>query len=309
MRILVNDQELDVRLEQERTVGEVVAGLGRWLSEAGLRVVDLAADGTEVSLGNDDDRTLPVERVSELRVTAVSRGEHELSALTTLVEWLDLLQRNLMQRTPETLADVLSELPHLRSTIRGLVHTMMRNEGDSSAQSALDDIASRTASGEQLSEAACETAIQKVESLRNLAVSRIRELWRPRAEAQATTRALQSELPKLAEVAVLLQTGEDREAMGRIVRFTELTEKILRVVGSELPEAGSLNSALDELMRAFADQDSVLIGDILEYDVVPAATELVDYLAESASYDRVESSPERPMEHSQRDVVRRSTPG
>ncbi|MQY76900.1 MAG: hypothetical protein GH155_04645 [Spirochaeta sp.] len=94
-------------------------------------------------------------------------------------------------------------------------------------------------------------------------------------------------ISEISDVSLLLQTGKDRKAMEAIIRFTELNENLIRVFlnlkmsRSEESEEltiddmslkefyTELNTVLKELVEAFHSQDSVLIGDLLEYEIAP----------------------------------------
>ncbi|MBU0936403.1 MAG: hypothetical protein KKI09_09315 [Spirochaetes bacterium] len=88
----------------------------------------------------------------------------------------------------------------------------------------------------------------------------------------------------LSKVAVRLQTGKDAEAMHTMVLIVELINKTVRILpdfisvsDQELNIDGlnvqdfyeSFNTVLRELMEAFEHKDSVLIGDLAEYEILP----------------------------------------
>ena len=89
---------------------------------------------------------------------------------------------------------------------------------------------------------------------------------------------------RASEVPLLLQTGRDREAMAVIVRFSELTQTLVRLldaaplltIDSRRPDEffGDLNRILKELIEAFEAKDSVLIGDLMEYEIAPRMRKL-----------------------------------
>ena len=63
--------------------------------------------------------------------------------------------------------------------------------------------------------------------------------------------------------------------MRRIAGFTGLVERLLRLYhrfnetdGSEAHVEG-LNEVLEELVQALGEEDTVLVGDVVEYEVVP----------------------------------------
>ncbi len=104
---------------------------------------------------------------------------------------------------------------------------------------------------------------------------------------QSAVAALEGTGAELEEVSLLLQTGRDRPAMEAVIRFSDRFQELLGLLlrlqqaGRLDPSAASiegrtlesfaagLNEALRELLQAFQNRDSVLIGDLLEYEVAP----------------------------------------
>jgi hypothetical protein len=77
--------------------------------------------------------------------------------------------------------------------------------------------------------------------------------------------------------------------MDTIVRFSELSQTLVRLVASIFPDNSNeklqafyqdLNSVLSELLEAFAAKDSVLIGDLMEYEIAPRLEQLRTFLQE-----------------------------
>jgi len=95
---------------------------------------------------------------------------------------------------------------------------------------------------------------------------------------------LRARVEKLPEVSVLLQTGKDKQAMDTIIGFTDSVQAVLALVPflAPDPERGrmiaELTPILRDLVAAFDAKDSVLIGDLLEYEVAPRVTRLIPFL-------------------------------
>ena len=86
--------------------------------------------------------------------------------------------------------------------------------------------------------------------------------------------------------------------MDSMVRFSELSQSLVRVVASVFTSNsdvkvdvggmplqdfyGELNSILEELLEAFEAKDSVLIGDLMEYEIAPRLEQLRAFLQEVA---------------------------
>ena len=97
----------------------------------------------------------------------------------------------------------------------------------------------------------------------------------PEDEARAVILRLKGTKAEMEQVALLLQTGKDAEAMQYIITCTEYILKALRllVLAPKSEDIKSfrdeLNSVLLELKEAFTVKDSVLIGDLMEYEIRP----------------------------------------
>jgi hypothetical protein len=128
-----------------------------------------------------------------------------------------------------------------------------------------------------------------LEQLETRVARRLEELEDPRAALSRLAAELEPCLARAAEVSLLLQTGRDREAMELIVRFSELTQLLVRLLetaglpavdGQEPREFfGELNRMLKELTQAFEAKDTVLIGDLMEYEIAPRLRRLQAVLA------------------------------
>ena len=99
-------------------------------------------------------------------------------------------------------------------------------------------------------------------------------------------------IPKLSNVSVLFQTGSDKEAMQIIQDFTSILEKSIKIFvnckGNKneylLKEIDfenfftTLTLNLKELMNSIENRDSVMIGDLLEYEFIPKVENIKNML-------------------------------
>jgi hypothetical protein len=90
-------------------------------------------------------------------------------------------------------------------------------------------------------------------------------------------------IPKLSNVSLLFQTGSDKEAMQIIQDFTSILEKSIKIFanckGNKNEEIlkemdfenffSTLTLNLKELMTSIENRDSVMIGDLIEYEFIP----------------------------------------
>ncbi|MFW5842903.1 MAG: hypothetical protein ACOCW6_03175 [Spirochaetota bacterium] len=275
MELLVNSQPVELTLEDESTLGEVISGVRNWLAESRLFVTDIQVDEREVPLelpqpwGDQD-----LEEIGQIRIEAHPQWQVDLALLDTAVEEL---------RDAQTDVNLGSDAQRrLLETVRFLRHLdlgMVEDRLEQHRPLGPEDVA------------AASTILR----------SRRQEIADPWREAMATAPLIEEMLPEVEEVAVLLQTGRDSEAMTILIRFVELVSRLLRLFGhltysaehdpggkissegASLQEVtGQLNATLRELVDAFTNQDSVLIGDLLEYEVTSQVRELLSFLQEQS---------------------------
>jgi hypothetical protein len=115
---------------------------------------------------------------------------------------------------------------------------------------------------------------------------RLAELQDPLAAMAAASRLFHSLAQDLADVPVRLQTGREADGMRTMVLVVELINKTVRLLPDfvrSVPGAAELriegkdvgdfysdfNHVLRELASAFENRDSVLIGDLAEYELLP----------------------------------------
>ncbi|MDR2143053.1 MAG: hypothetical protein LBP29_01630 [Treponema sp.] len=121
---------------------------------------------------------------------------------------------------------------------------------------------------------------------------RIRELRDPAAEIKASFPATSEIAKRLEDLPLDVQTGKDARAAETLALFSGLSEKLFRllyILRSRGAAAESMNgflgefgSAVKELHSAYANKDTVLVGDIAEYELAPRLLEfssLLDSLA------------------------------
>ncbi len=298
MEILVNNEPIQFTLEGEDNLGEVVNQLQAWLFDNRLTISGLVVDGNDLPLYAPERwRTHPLGNVSNLHVTASTYREMKLSTFQTMLQYVMLLHNGIEERRYADLKELLAEYRYIRKSLIELIGPVRSELGELP----LDDLMERSGllDGRQIDEEQRELLLAHLKNLQLLVIDRMKEITQPEREAASAAMLLQQTVPEISEVSLLLQTGKDREAMAAVVRFTELLGKVVRIVpyvyesnpgirdrvtnGRSLSDVtGELNRFLNELVDAFTAQDSVLIGDLLEYEVAPRVQQVVSLLAEGA---------------------------
>jgi len=295
VEIRINDELLDYTLEHEKALGEVIDGIQEWLASNGFTMTAIRKDAADLKLHSrlewQDD---PVDEINSLEITALHPTDLVIEKLTAAIQYLDLIKQDANADSP-VIADLLTGIDDVSQMIDDV---LIPGSGDS------------VTFGNRLAQLALETGIPEgvvsdgrfneflgyISNLIVVLYARLRELTDPERELRASAPALGEVLENIGEISVLLQTGKDAEAIRRLVAFLEIAQKVLRLAGdlenrglldlssleiSETPTtgfAGELNGYLLELERAIEVGDTVMVGDLLEYEIAPRLGALLEAL-------------------------------
>lgn len=296
MTIFINETKVDFKLENEKTLQEVVNSLLQWVDGQGHQLQSILVDGAPLMAENMEDwQDNPIADIERIDLSTISRMEARLNYLQALYQFFLLLQRSLEERNDSLLQQISSTYPSIREKLGQLFPP--ESQGQHTFTDKLD--AFLTGSGIFDSGKVPEQpeALIELVSKLNLIISElIREITNPLAELLSTAELLKRLVSEMEEVSVLLQTGKDKEAMDSIIRFTELSQKLLRIYPNLMHHGiidvtkakvmdkpfdefyKEFNAILIELTDAFRANDSVLLGDLLEYEIAPRLEELTNFL-------------------------------
>ena len=293
MEILVNREPLDFSLEHESSVGEVIDGLADWLGSGRFAITSLDVDATTYAIHDRQSwQDIELESVRELCVEALPLDDVDQATIVALDEYLSLLAECLERRDPMPLPELAEELPHVRARLAQFFPSLRDENG---AVPALMNPSLESATMPQPETA--EAILEEIADVRALLQSLAREYHAPGRELALTLGQLSTFSPALVEVPVQLQTGRRDAAMHTIIRLTELLARVVRLIprveantdagGIDVRGARRFAEAtaphLAELKDAFEIQDTVLVGDLLEYEIAPKLEQLVDLLPGGSS--------------------------
>lgn len=273
MEIRLDGKPADITLENEKTVMELLAGIEQWLEGSGLVLSGLEIDGKSYgTLSLSSALRLPLEGLSLVNIKTSGWAELTLEALINLKNDLE---------------SFASASPEERNNYR---------EGWESSYSALflkeNDRDVYTAALRALEEDPSLVSPDSVERANTLIAERIREIENPRREMKAMLPLAEEVAGRLEDLPLDMQTGKDSRAAETMAVFSPLVEKIFRLMalfryfGADIdnmearsvngPEQASLkdtvqafSAALKETLTAFENKDTVLVGDLAEYELAP----------------------------------------
>ena len=282
MEIFINDKPVDFRLEGEKTFGGVFEALGAWLQKEGYICSAVRLNGHAVDPAEEPSE-IPVAEIERIDVDVVKIGDLPKELLATLHQYLSLVARTLEQpsdstETPPNAAarEALAEYAYVRTSLEHFLMDLLGEPGRAHFQrldTALAALADRPDPASAVDDATREALEQTI----SLCEARRHELENPERELAAVMGLVHGMLDSVRDVPVQLQTGKNPQAMQTVVRFTELTAKMLRLlptipnlrtlVVDEVPvdeHIQGLNQILSELTEAFAAEDAILVGDLVE---------------------------------------------
>jgi hypothetical protein len=293
VRLSINDEEVSYSLEHERTLGEVVHGIQAWLASAGFVITGLQADGSDLlasgSSGSAAWADHEVGAVSVLSVRATHTGDIRMAHWKVAEQWFGMLA-DALDRPPaaptgdgqDPLEELLEDLPR---TVGGFEVNPFAPTGSEDVRQfrqvfdGAHGAKVRSWSVEKRREAA-----ELVRRLEGLVKKRLEDAAHPQEVLARRAGQLRDSMGELKEVSVLLQTGRDRPAMEAIIRFADIAQSIMDLLPFLPPDLErsrlfvELTPVLKELVGAFGSRDSVLIGDLLEYEVAPRLEKLAPLL-------------------------------
>ncbi len=276
MQIFIDNDKLDFQLEKEKTLFDVIDAMKKWLSAENFIISELSVDN--VQKDHSDTNLLKKQEigtVSEINISTISLHELKLSQLNAVQEFFILVLKNIESGNSESLIKLLDDYssikPFLKSNIdrvyesnNGFIENILENKAEI---------------GDHLEELRIFS-----ENILIIAETRKNEIITPEKELEQLKNSFEKTAEDAGNVSILLQTGKDREAMETVIRFVEFMKKFSRILGildikKSIPvkkeEISEFNSMLKELCSAIENSDSVLVGDLLEYEIIPVVENIL----------------------------------
>jgi hypothetical protein len=262
MKIKINGVDADIKPENEKTAGEILGALDAWLAGTGHRLSGLNIDGKTVN-------------AQEMELF-FSRG-------IETIDTIDISTSSLPQLVAESLARTMQDIEEFKEA--GFDEKAgFADKWKASPESCLlaeqypelFDWTVKAFSGE-----GCSPQV-----LGALFEERLRELRDPAGEMSRTAPLVDDICARLAEFPLDIQTGKDARAAETVNVFSGVAEKVFRIYHTlkieGFPVAGitvdnmpvndyiaEFSKSLKELLDAYERHDTVLIGDLAEYEMAP----------------------------------------
>jgi hypothetical protein len=262
MKITIDGKPADIALEKEKTLGDVLGGIGDWLAGSGYSPSGLRINGASLGAAAAEDAFgLPLDAIETLDIQTSGlpalMAEALVAARQTLGDYESASfeeRRRIEERWSE--GPAASFLAECIPDMAGLLIRTFRGEGPAPA------------------------------ALAALVDERLRELRDPLPEAAGLAALVESTAQRLEDLPLDIQTGKDGRAAETVQIFSAVTEKLLRLcsllklegfIDDRLPVdtipfaafIDDFSAALKELLAAYEAKDAVLVGDLAEYELAP----------------------------------------
>jgi len=262
MIIRINGVDADIKLETEKTVGEVLAALDTWLSGSGYRFSGMSIDGETANAGSME-----------------SFFNRNIDTIHTL----DLNVSSILELLAECLLNTMESIDTYESAAfeeKGLFFEQWKESpGACLLAEQIPELYNWTVqafSGEGSGTRALRTIIE----------GRLCELENPENEMNKAGPLVADICTRLGELPLDIQTGKDARAAETISLFSGIAEKVFRIYNilkadgfpvdeitvEDKPIAGYISefsTALQELLAAYKQNDTVMVGDLAEYEIAP----------------------------------------
>jgi hypothetical protein len=244
-----------------------MSGIEQWLSPSGNRIKKICLDDKDISIDALGEAfCVDVADINKLDVFVSPWRELAAEALEDLYETF-ILYNNAAFDERKNIAAEWEKSSAARFLLSD-IHDISR-------------LAGLAFSGEGLSASDFSILLEE----------RLRELTDPKQEIDNSTAKVELIAGRLEELPLDMQTGKDQRAAETIQLFSGISEKLFRILFIFRSEGFSIeaftidglsakafveefNSTLRELSSAYENRDTVLVGDIAEYELAPRLLKL-----------------------------------
>jgi hypothetical protein len=260
MDITINGSPIDIILDDEKTVGDLVAGLCDWLLGSGLFVGSVEVDGkTTPASGVAELLSVNLSDARSVNINTVAAAELCVEALT--VSAVIIARCEAAPAEKDALVAKWREGPSVsflktyEPEVYELIEKILAGEYPGTIESVLAE--------------------------------RERELSAPVKEFLDAENAVAALVGRLGDLALDTQTGKEARAAETVRMFSILTSKLFRLIpllrssGIEFEKLSldekffeEFDSALKEFLAAYENSDTVLSGDLAEYEIAPRLNDL-----------------------------------
>lgn len=278
MTLTIDKKIIDFTLEGEKYLNEIINNINIWLSKNQLIIEKLYINSEDYSI---KDLDIDIEEVDLIEIETLSFTELNINNLSWIKYFFESLlvainewKTDDLQKVKKEIDFVMKHLPQILSLDDKTPEYIYTNNLTKMLDKynyflCKEDIVDKR-----------EISIF-INNIILLLTERLHEYINATSEIKASIEVLLGLKDELESVSIYLQSGKSEEAAIIMSKFTNIFHKILRILNFNLknPEfthgknledfTEGLDDILIELLEGYESQDTVLIGDILEYELSP----------------------------------------
>ena len=319
MEVYVNNEVLPIELEGEKTAFEVIKGIVDFFAkeEPPQFVTKILIDGTEYSYADDESlKAIAIDSVNKIEFEFKDIiGVSKLS-IEQILLYIDLLKRYVLQNNwNEFFSNIGESLDWIDDGMEQIMEIFSQKQEIISIKAIFsEELAELKKKVANLSDNVFPLDVDVIQGIivtcekLGVVISKVFQLldlgFTGNVQESIVLRITEilplyeSLIPVLPEVSTLLQKACDKEAMEIIQKLTTLIDSTISIflvsknqdsnIFEKLEISGmsfdsffdSLTEKLHELVSAIENKDSVMIGDLVEYEFLPNIEEMKELLGE-----------------------------
>ncbi|MCL2704882.1 MAG: hypothetical protein FWE72_01590 [Spirochaetaceae bacterium] len=270
MNISIDGNIIDYTLEKEKNSYEIIESISLWLKKNYIIIKSIKIDEKEY---NYDDKILlselSIDSINKIEVFTLTIREYKYNQLLIIQKYFEDLISLLNSNNKDDILKFLKTYERIKPDMEEVIDKIYKSEN----QGFIETVASK----KELAESDYENLKFFTENIFFVIGERKREIVNPETEIEKEKKYFDAFLPEIEIISVLLQTGKQSEAFEKIIKFVDFAKKLSRLLSYynmglgkiEPEEISKYNKLLNDLGEALKRGDSVLIGDILEYELSP----------------------------------------
>jgi len=271
VNISIDGNIIEYTLEKEKNSYDIIESISLWLKKNFIIIKSIKIDEKEY---NYDDKTLlselNIDSINKIDIFTLTVREYRFNQLLVIQNYFENLLFSVNNNNKDDVFKILKDYEKIKPDMEEVIDKIYKSEN----QGFIETVASK----KDLTESDYENLKFFAENILFVIGERKREILNPETEIEKEKKYFDTLVPEIEIISVLLQTGKESEALEKIIKFVDFSKKLSRLLSYynmglgkiESEEISKYNKLLNDLKDALGRGDSVLIGDILEYELSPA---------------------------------------
>ncbi len=280
MQITIDSKAIDFTLEEEKNSYEIVKALSQWLNKSNMVISSVNIDGNDYNYDDLALQKINIEDISAINITTLTLKEFKYNQLLLIQDYFNSLLYCIENNNSSDIIALLGDYGRIKPFLESAIDRVY----NSGSEGFIETITG----GRDYSENSRGELLNFCKSIIFIAEDRKREIVSTSEEIKREKTFFENFLPDIGNISVLLQTGKDRMAMEKIINFIDFSKIFSRLLSYYNMDTGKIepetintyNRLLNEFGEALERGDSVLVGDLLEYELAPVIEQLFNLMTE-----------------------------